>query len=214
MNVQMNEWMNEWMNDEQFLVCCCWQQRQQLWLQHPCLEPGLSGQPETLKNERWKEGMNEQMNEWMNERMNEWWTIPCLLLLTINATALAATYMYLSWTRSVRPASQRPWRMKEGRNELMNEWMNEGTRVGWNVHRLTMSWLWCNGQIWPNMVYFSTLSPLRSTHFFHQCCSAWMPVVNSSHPDPQKSPELQITSSWSVQYCFPAKCFFMLGNRK
>ena len=41
----------------------------------------------------------------------------------------------------------------------------------------------------------------------------------SSHPDPRKSPQLQIWPrahhcSVSVRYCFPAKCFFHVGEQK
>ena len=39
----------------------------------------------------------------------------------------------------------------------------------WRWAKKCVGLLWCNGQIWPNMVYFSTSFPVRSTHFFHWC---------------------------------------------
>ena len=75
-----------------------------------------------------------------------------------------------------------------------------------------IGWLWCNGQIWLKCGLFFNI-PLWSTQFFHHCCSAWIPILDSSHPDPQKHPQLHMTSSL-VWYWFPAKCFFfMLVNR-
>ena len=40
------------------------------------------------------------------------------------------------------------------------------------------------------------------------------PWYRSSHPDPLKKFSTADVTSASVRYCFPAKCFFMLGNRK
>ena len=40
-----------------------------------------------------------------------------------------------------------------------------------------IGWLWYNGRIWPNAVYFLT-SPMRSMHrLLPSCCSAWIPLV-------------------------------------
>ena len=60
-----------------------------------------------------------------------------------------------------------------------------------------IGWLWCN--IWSMTkcgLSFQHSLPLRSTHFFHRCCSTWIPMVKSSEthpiPNPRKSPQLQI----------------------
>ena len=51
--------------------------------------------------------------------------------------------------------------------------------VGWKVHRLT---IYSQG-MWPNEVYFSTLSPLQSTHFFHQISWLVFMVWHNVHPE-------------------------------
>ena len=84
------------------------------------------------------------------------------------------------------------------------------TRVGWKVDRLTM-------MQWSNLtkcgLFFQIVSPAVHMHFFHRYCSAWILVVKSSHPDPRKSPQLQNMTLSLVRYCFPAKCFIMLGEQ-
>ena len=55
------------------------------------------------------------------------------------------------------------------------------------INSFVLNWI----EFWPNVVYFSTQFPLRSTHFFHWCCR--IPVVyRSSHSDPWIRPQLQI----------------------
>ena len=57
-------------------------------------------------------------------------------------------------------------------------------------------------------------TPLWSTHFFHQCCSTWIPITIETHP--RKSPELQIDIMYNVcdliighlvWYCFLSNAF-------
>ena len=86
--------------------------------------------------------------------------------------------------------------------------------VGWKVHRLTM-------MQWSNLtecgLFFNIVSPAGPA------VHALLPLVlqrldflwyRSSHPDPRKSPQLQIWPHRSDRYCFPTKWYFMLGNRK
>ena len=48
------------------------------------------------------------------------------------------------------------------------------TRIGWKVHWLTKMLSW-------NVIYFSTWSSVRSTRFFHRCCSLFgIPLVKKS----------------------------------
>ena len=46
-------------------------------------------------------------------------------------------------------------------------------------------WLWCNGPMWPNVFIFQQAS-------FIGVAALGVPWYRSSHPDPQKSPQLQI----------------------
>ena len=53
--------------------------------------------------------------------------------------------------------------------------------------------LWCNGRIWPNVVYFFRHSLPCGPHTSSTGVAALgFPWYGSSHPDPQKSPQLQI----------------------
>ena len=76
-----------------------------------------------------------------------------------------------------------------------------------------IGWLCCSGQIWPNVVSFSTHSSLRSIHFFHWCLQLLdfggiealiliLEKVLICRPRHWSNSD----SQWSV--------FFMLGNRK
>ena len=85
------------------------------------------------------------------------------------------------------------------------------SRVDWIVYwwaEKFVGWLWCNGRIWPNVFYFS----LWSTHFFHRCCSAWIPVIEALI--------LILEKVLNFRYdlgpiLLPSQVFFfMLGNRK
>ena len=46
-------------------------------------------------------------------------------------------------------------------------------RVCWEF----IGWPWYSYEKWPNEVYFSKLSPLWSTHFFHRCGCAWILLI-------------------------------------
>ena len=261
----MTDWMNEWTVNHLLLLT-----RKATALAAASLSWTRSVRPARVPEEWKMGGMNEwtdeRTDEWMNEWMNEW-TIPCLLLLTINATALAATP--LSWTRSVRPArdpeewkkegrnewtdewmnewmmnnsssaavdnkgnsfscnilalnqvceaSQRPWRMKDGRNEWMNEWMKVR---GWA--EMFIGRLWCNGQIWPNMVYFQHCLPCGPLTSSIRVAALGFLWYRSSHPDPQKSPKLQIwpnhqsntASKPSVFLCWETENNQMVPNQE
>ena len=54
-------------------------------------------------------------------------------------------------------------------------WLKTGKiYYGRKVHRLTKI-------LWQKEVYFSTYSHLWSPHFFHQCGSAWIQLINSKY---------------------------------
>ena len=69
-------------------------------------------------------------------------------------------------------------------------------------------------QMW--FVFQHSPAPVRTTHFFHQCCSAWIPGgIEALILILEKSSTADMTSSL-VRYCFPAKCccFFQFGEQK
>ena len=81
--------------------------------------------------------------------------------------------------------------------------INVGLR-GWAEQFI--GWLWYSCRILTQMWFISTLSPLRSTHFFHRCCSAWILVARSS-PSSWSSKKKSSTADMisSSVYWFPAK---------
>ena len=60
---------------------------------------------------------------------------------------------------------------------------------------------------------FFNVVPRRSSHFFHRCCSAWIPWYRSSHLDPGKSHQLQIWPHHRSDTASQPSVFFILGNR-
>ena len=44
----------------------------------------------------------------------------------------------------------------------------------WRWAEKFIGWLWCNG--WIYQMWFILQHSLWSAHFFHQCCSTWIPV--------------------------------------
>ena len=77
-----------------------------------------------------------------------------------------------------------------------------------------IGWLWCNGQIWPNVVIFQHNPPWSPHTSSIGVAALGLLWYRSSYPDPRKKSSTADMTSSSVRYCFPAKCFFMLGNRK
>ena len=77
--------------------------------------------------------------------------------------------------------------------------------------------VWCSSQIWPNVVYFSIWSPLRSTYMYMSSISVaalgflW---YKSSHPDPRKSPQLQIYYLIIDPILLPSQVVFYVGEQK
>ena len=67
------------------------------------------------------------------------------------------------------------------------------------------------------MWLFQHSFPLRSTHFFHRCCQAWVlqrlgPIwYRSSHPDPRKSPQLLIWPRHRSATASQPRVFFIWG---
>ena len=84
------------------------------------------------------------------------------------------------------------------------------TRVGWKVHKLTkMQWsLLTKCGLFCNIVSPAVHTLLPPVLQYLDSCRIEALILIF-----KKSSTADITSS-SVRYCFPAKCFFMLGNKK
>ena len=80
-----------------------------------------------------------------------------------------------------------------------------------------MGWLWCNNLVEFDQMWFifQHKSPLPSTHFFHLCCSVWIPMVAKlSSWSSKKVLKLQIYYLIIGLILLPSQVFLHVGEQK